>query len=175
MLDRFGSLAAFANAELADLNQALPNAPTLPAALVAAQKIAFAGIHERAVATRLECCDPDFLDYLRLRLAARRHEILLGFFLANDGTLLCERTLATSAGHAVEISAAAVLREAVVVHAAQILLAHNHPSGEARSSAADEAAMVQLKTRAAAIDLEVVDHLIVAGPRIYSMKRRVLL
>lgn len=171
VLDRFGSLAAFAGADIAQLRQALPSIPALPPALVAAQSIALAGIRERALTSRITPENPAFLDYLRLRMAKREAEILLGFFVAADGTLICERTLAESEGHTIEMSAAAILRAAIAVGAASLLLVHNHPSGLARPSKADRAAMRSLNSRAAAVDIGIIDHLIVGGTAVYSMRR----
>jgi DNA repair protein RadC len=171
VIERFGSLAAFAGADIEQLEHALPHLPCLPPALVAAQAIALAGIRERALTTQVATDDPAFLQYLRLRLAKRQSEILLGFFLSRDAVLLCERTLAESEGHSVNISAAAILRGAIAVGAASVLLVHNHPSGIARPSKADRAAMNNLVARAKAVDINIVDHLIVAGGTIFSMKR----
>lgn len=175
VLDRFGSIANFASADGAQLASAIGAIPALPAALAIAQEIAFAGIHERVTTSQLDPCNPGFLDYLRLNLGGRRAEILIGFFGTEDGRLLCERTLAESEGHALAISAAAVLRAAIAVGAARVVLVHNHPSGLARPSRADEIATKKLSERAAALDIVLLDHLIVGGAQVYSMHRRQVL
>lgn len=169
VLDHFGSLAAFAGADIEHLQRELPHLPHLPPALVAAQSIALAGIRERALTSRIDPCEPAFLDYLRLRLANRRAETLLAFFADTAGFLLCERTLVESEGHHIDVSAAAVLRVAIAVGANSFLLVHNHPSGIARPSHADSVAMRALGERAAAVEIGVIDHLIVGGSEVYSM------
>lgn len=149
--------------------------PALPRALAAAQEIAFAATRERVLATRLDPRDAGFLDYLRLRMGSRQNEVLLGFFATADDELLCERTLAESDGHALAISAVAVLRAAIAVDAARILIVHNHPSGLARPSKADKRATAELIERGAALDIKVLDHLIVGGTQVYSMHSEQLL
>lgn len=171
VLNRFGSIAAFANADIGSLNAALPSVPGLPMALIAAQQIAAAGRRETALTSRLDPNDPRFLDYLRLRMADRKTEILLGFFATQNANMLSERTLASSEGHQITISAAAILREAIVVAATSLLLVHNHPSGVARPGRADELAMDELTKRAAAVDIRIIDHLIVGGQAIFSMQQ----
>lgn len=171
VIDRFGSLAAFAGADLAQLHEALESIPALPPALVVAQSIALAGIRERALTSRLSPHRPAFLDYLRLRLAKREAEMLVGFFVAADGSFISERTLAESEGHSLAISASAILRVAIALSAAQIVLVHNHPSGLAHPSNADRAATRELIDRAAALDIKLLDHLIVGGSQVFSMER----
>lgn len=171
VFDHFGSLAAFAGADIAQMHHALQSIPALPPALVAAQSIALAAIRERAITTQLTPHAPAFLDYLRLRLAARETEILLGYFGAADGTFMCERALAESDGGSIAISAVAILRVAITAGAAQVILVHNHPSGLAYPSEADRVATRQIMERAKALDISLIDHLIVGGSRIHSMQR----
>lgn len=142
---------------------------------MAAQTIALAGIRERALTSRLKPDDPPFLDYLRLRMARRDSEMLIGFFAALDGSLICERTLAEAEGHFLVISAASILRVAVAVGAAKIVLVHNHPSGIARASRSDRLATKELTQRGEALDIVLLDHLIVGGSQIYSMKLKRLM
>lgn len=64
----------------------------------------------------------------------------------------------------------AIVAEALRLEAAALVLAHGHPSGLAEPSAADLAYTRQLGRVAAALDLMLVDHLIVAGGRIVSLR-----
>lgn len=56
-----------------------------------------------------------------------------------------------------------VLKEALRLNAAAVILAHNHPSGCAEPSHADELLTNSLKTALALADVKVLDHFIVAG------------
>jgi DNA repair protein RadC len=171
ILERFGSLAAFASADASQLKAALLAIPALPPALAAAQEIAFAAMKERVLTSPLNPYDPPFLDYLRLSLGGRRAEVLLGFFAAPDGMLLSEQKLAESKGHSLAISAAAILREAISLGAAKVLMVHNHPSGSCRASKADEQSTKELFARGLAVDIALIDHLVVGGGDIYSIRR----
>ena len=54
-------------------------------------------------------------------------------------------------------------------HAAAVVLAHNHPSGEARPSRADESLTQSLKAALALVDVRVLDHFIVTRDNAASM------
>jgi DNA repair protein RadC len=56
-----------------------------------------------------------------------------------------------------------VVKNALSRNAAAVILAHNHPSGSAEPSRADEALTAALKQALALIDVKVLDHFIVAG------------
>lgn len=61
------------------------------------------------------------------------------------------------------------MREALRHHAAAVIIAHNHPSGLAEPSAADQAFTRHLKQALALVDVRLLDHLIVAGNSVVSM------
>jgi len=60
-------------------------------------------------------------------------------------------------------------------NAAAVIFAHNHPSGVAEPSHADEILTRSLKSALALVDIQVLDHFIVAGPRTMSFAERGLL
>jgi DNA repair protein RadC len=62
-----------------------------------------------------------------------------------------------------------VFRPAIVKRAHTIILIHNHPSGEARPSAADHALTRQLVQAGQTVGIRVIDHIIVGGENFYSM------
>jgi DNA repair protein RadC len=90
-------------------------------------------------------------------------ERLAVLHLARDNRLLA-LTLERPGGHdAVDLPIPDILRKAIAVGADAILLAHNHPSGDAAPSIADEAATRALAAAAAGVEIRLHDHLIFAG------------
>lgn len=170
LLGRFSTFSALSRASPAALIDLVPGTPELGKALAAALQIVGAGVRERAIETTLDPADEALHGYLRLTLAHREAEILLGLFADRAGRLIAERTLAMGDGQAVCISAAAILRQAIALGARQILLVHNHPSGDARPSAADRQAMAELQRRAETVEVELLDHLIVGRTDIFSLR-----
>ena len=68
-----------------------------------------------------------------------------------------------------------VVLRALHHRAASVVLAHNHPSGAARPSRADEALTQTLKTTLALVDVRVLDHIIVTHSQALSMAQAGLL
>ncbi|NBQ85549.1 MAG: hypothetical protein EBU03_05460, partial [Methylophilaceae bacterium] len=68
-----------------------------------------------------------------------------------------------------------VVKRALYHNAASVIFAHNHPSGIAEPSRADENLTQALKSALALVDVRVLDHFIVAGNSIISFAERGLL
>ena len=114
-------------------------------------------------------------DYLRLRVAALEHEVFIVLFLDSQHRLIsCDElfrgTLAQTSVYPREVVKAALAR-----NAAAVILAHNHPSGVAEPSRADELLTQSLKQALALVDVRTLDHFVVAGERTISFSERGLL
>ena len=68
-----------------------------------------------------------------------------------------------------------VVKRALELHAGAVVLAHNHPSGAAEPSRADEYLTQTLKNALALVDVRVLDHLIVGHADVVSFAERGLL
>ena len=68
-----------------------------------------------------------------------------------------------------------VVKEALRANAAAIIISHNHPSGNPEPSAADQSLIQQLKAALKLVEVQVMDHVIVAGSRTTSFAERGLL
>src|SRR3569832_1322605 len=68
-----------------------------------------------------------------------------------------------------------IVKGALAANAAAVIFAHNHPSGVAQPSQADELLTRNLKDALALVDVKVLDHLIVAGSQAISFAERGLL
>ena len=68
-----------------------------------------------------------------------------------------------------------VLRQALVLSATSIILAHNHPSGILSPSKADKQLTKKLQTACDSLDIKVLDHLIVTEKMYFSFADRQLL
>lgn len=175
LLERFGSFAGLARANVEDIHATLPGDSTIANLVLAAQHIVGAGLQETVNRSTLDPLDENLHNYLRLKLSYRREEVLLGLFADAQGKLIEERVLALGDGHSVTASPTAVLRIATTIGAGRIILVHNHPSGNPVAGRTDLRSMEELKARAAALDLSILDHLIIGGTQIFSMTRGRLL
>jgi len=114
-------------------------------------------------------------DFLRLTLATREHEVFLAVLLdAQNRVLVCEElfrgTLTQTSVYPREVVKCALKR-----NAAAVIFAHNHPSGVAEPSHADQVLTQSLKQALALVDIKVLDHFIVAGGSALSFAERGLL
>lgn len=76
---------------------------------------------------------------------------------------------------AVDIPVRSIIGDAIRLDSAGIVLAHNHPSGQATPSRSDKVATRALAIAAEAIDLTLLDHLVFAGDDCASFRRLGLL
>ncbi|MCC7328098.1 MAG: DNA repair protein RadC [Burkholderiales bacterium] len=114
-------------------------------------------------------------DYLRTRLACLPHEVFACLFLDSQNRLIaCEElfrgTLAQTSVYPRE-----VVKAALGCNAAAVIFAHNHPSGVAEPSRADELLTTALKQALALVDIRTLDHMIVAGSQVLSFAERGIL
>ncbi|HOL38034.1 MAG TPA: DNA repair protein RadC, partial [Rubrivivax sp.] len=111
-------------------------------------------------------------DYLALQLGGLAQEVFAVLFLdAQHRLLALERmfqgTLAQTSVHPRE-----VVRRALALNAGAVVLAHNHPSGLAEPSRADEYLTQTLKSALALVDVRVLDHIVVGQGQVVSMAER---
>ena len=113
--------------------------------------------------------------YLRLRLADKQAELFGCLFLDNRHRVLelCELFHGTIDG--TSVYPRVVVQQALTVNAAAVILFHNHPSGVAEPSQADERITRRLKNALELIDVRVLDHFIVAAGDSVSMAARGIL
>ena len=114
-------------------------------------------------------------DFLHTKLAELEHELFVGLLLDSQHRLieyleLFRGTLAQTSVYPREVAKAALKS-----NAAAMIFAHNHPSGVAEPSRADELLTQALKQALALLDVRVLDHFIVAGADVLSFSERGLL
>jgi DNA repair protein RadC len=114
-------------------------------------------------------------DFLRLQLATRDHEVFAILFLDNRHRLIEFVPLFRGTIDGASVYPREVVKEALARNAAAVILAHNHPSGVAEPSQADELITNRLHAALALIDVRVLDHFVVTGDAIVSFAERGLL
>lgn len=102
-------------------------------------------------------------DYLRLTAAGLSHEVFMVLLLDAQNRLIDCVELFRGTLTQTSVYPREVVKLALERNAAAVVLAHNHPSGVAEPSTADEALTRSLKSALALVDVRVLDHFIVAG------------
>jgi DNA repair protein RadC len=114
-------------------------------------------------------------DYLRLFFAGQEHESFVVLFLDAQNRLIAINELFRGTLTQTSVYPREVVKEALRQNAAAVIFSHNHPSGIADPSRADQTLTTSLKQALALIDVRVLDHFIVAGAATLSFAERGLL
>lgn len=107
-------------------------------------------------------------DYLTLKLSNQMHEVFLVLFLDVKNRLISTEEMFSGTLTETSVYPREVVKRALHYNAASVMFAHNHPSGVAKQSKADETITQTLKQALALVDVRVLDHFIVAGNQTLS-------
>lgn len=102
-------------------------------------------------------------DYLRLHLSGLAHEVFFALWLDAQHRLLAAEELFSGTLTQTSVYPREVVKKALAHNAAAVVFAHNHPSGVAEPSSADETLTRNLRQSLALVDVRVLDHFVVAG------------
>lgn len=118
---------------------------------------------------------PVVREYLSARCAGLEHEVFFVLFLDAQHRLIEAAEMFRGSLTQTSVYPREIVKEALRHNAAAVVLAHNHPSGVAEPSRADEALTLNLKATLALVDVRVLDHFVVAGPEVVSFAERGLI
>ena len=175
VINQFGGYAGLLHAQAGDLKGIKGLGPAKRAELAAVIEMA-----RRALAQKLEAApvfdSPQAVkDYLQLHLGSLPHEVFAVLFLDSQHKLLGLERLFTGTLGQTSVYPREVVKRALARNAGAVILAHNHPSGVAEPSRADEFLTQTLKTALALVDVRVIDHLVIGQGHVVSFAERGLL
>lgn len=113
--------------------------------------------------------------YLRMKLAEYRNEVFGCLFLDNRHRIIALRELFQGTIDGASVHPRVVVQQALDVNAAALVFFHNHPSGVAEPSRADEMLTRRLRDALALVDVRVLDHFVVSGGESVSFAERGLI
>ena len=117
----------------------------------------------------------DVKDYLRLEIGLLEYEVFCVVFLDAQHRVIELRQMFRGTVSQTSVYPREVVKEALQLNAAAVILAHNHPSGVPEPSRADEFLTQSLKAALAMVDVRVLDHLVVAATAVVSFAERGLI
>ncbi|MCC6195979.1 MAG: DNA repair protein RadC [Burkholderiales bacterium] len=174
-LEWAGGAAALLGAAADDLRRLRGFGPARAARLVATREFVRRGLLEETARRDVLGSPAAVRDYLQLTLAALPHEAFLALFLDSQNRVLAARELFRGTLAQTSVYPREVVKAALAENAAGVIFAHNHPSGVAEPSRADELLTASLKSALALVDIRTLDHFVVAGHRVVSFAERGLL
>jgi len=114
-------------------------------------------------------------EYLRAKLAHLEHEVFMALFLDTHHRVIAAEELFRGTLTQTSVYPREVVKRALAHNAAAVILAHNHPSGVAEPSRADEYLTQTLRQSLSLVEARVLDHFIVATGGLVSFAERGLL
>jgi DNA repair protein RadC len=113
--------------------------------------------------------------FLVAQLRDRPYEVFCCLHLDSRHRLIAFEELFRGTIDGASVHPREVVRQALAHNAAALIFAHNHPSGVAEPSQADELITQRLKEALALVDIRVLDHIVIAGPEVLSFAERGIL
>ncbi len=169
LLDEFGGVAGLLHSGPEALRHIKGLGPAKRAEIVAVLELARRALAAELTEKPLFTTPQAVRDYLQLQLGSRPHEIFAVLFLDSQHRLIALEELFRGTLTQTSVYPREVVVRALALHAASVVLAHNHPSGTAQPSRADEALTQTLKAALALVDVRVLDHFVVTRTQAVSM------
>jgi DNA repair protein RadC len=174
-LRKAGGTAAMIASGVGSIGKLPGFGPARAARLAAVLELVRRGLIEEASQRDVLASPEAVRDYLRLSLSALPHETFAALFLDSQNRLLAARELFRGTLTQTSVYPREVVKAALAENAAGVIFAHNHPSGVAEPSRADELLTASLKSALTLVDIRTLDHFVVAGHRVVSFAERGLL
>jgi len=175
LLKAFGSLNGIFSASLDDIQQIHGMGESKYCQLQAIFEMSRRALEEEMGQRDILSSPQQVRDYLCLKLGSLSKEVFVVMFLDAQNRVLTQETLFSGTLTQTSVYPREVVKRALHHNAASVIFAHNHPSGVAEQSRADEMLTQELKKALALIDVRVLDHFIVAGNTTLSFAERGLL
>ena len=111
-------------------------------------------------------------EFLQLKLAPLEFEIFSCVFLDNRHRVLAYEEMFRGTIHGASVHPREVVKRALALNAAALIVAHGHPSGVSEPSQADELVTRHLRDALALVDVRLLDHIVVGIDAVCSMAER---
>ncbi|MES3100510.1 JAB domain-containing protein [Sphingomonas faeni] len=170
LLTEFGSLGAVLAASATRLSRADGGVTTAYAEIgrfnAAASHVLLSRIIDRPVLG----CWQQVHEYLRFAMSGKAHETFRVLHLDARNALMEDELVSEGSGTRTPVSVRAVVARGIEMGSASLILAHNHPSGDPAPSASDVDLTNRIVKAARALEIDVIDHLIVGSDRVFSFR-----
>ncbi|MFO1255981.1 MAG: JAB domain-containing protein [Sphingomonadaceae bacterium] len=174
LLQRFGSLGSVLSAPTSSITGLIGNSDA--AALLSMVKVTvLEGLREDIRRQVFDLSDPNFINYIVGLMQGQLEERLHAVFLDNSGRYLGDELIAEGTWSEISLKLRPLLRRAMEVNCAELILFHNHPSGDCRPSRIDVEFTLRAREIIHALGINLSDHLVVSGTSVFSMRKAGLL
>jgi DNA repair protein RadC len=175
LLARFGGLRGLLQANPETLRETSGLGAAKAAQLLAVLELARRHLGEKLERGAALNSSRDTRDYLQALLRDRGEEVFCCLFLDNRHRVLAFEELFRGTLNGTAVYPREVVRRALALNAAAVILVHNHPSGVAEPSRADEELTRRLRDSLSQVEVRVLDHLVVGDGETVSFAERGLI
>ena len=175
LLDAFGGVTGLLQASPLDLKRVKGLGPAKRAEISAVIELARRSLSQELAQRTVLSSPQQVKDYLQLQLSHIGHEVFAVLFLDVQNRLIRLEEMFRGTLTQTSVYPREVVKRALDLQASAVILAHNHPSGVAEPSRADEFLTQTLQSALRLVDVRVLDHLIVGRAAVVSFAERGLL
>lgn len=175
LLARFKSINALFAASVTDFTRIKGLGEAKYVQLMAAHELARRALAEQLRREAVLNSPARVRDFLKLNLGHLPHEVFMALFLDAQNRLIAAEELFRGTLTQTSVYPREVVKRSLHHNAAAVVFAHNHPSGVAEPSQADELLTRALTQALQLVDVRVLDHLIVGNGAVLSFAERGLL
>ena len=169
ILSQFGTLARLLAQPLSALQHRIGN-ENLANTIYSARMLVVESLREEASVDQFDSADPRVISYLVASIGRLDQECLRIIYLDVHRRFILDEELTSGDWSGLQLNLRMLMRRAIEHNAAKLVLYHNHPSGCVEPSGLDISFTKTAQKFTGAIGIEIYDHFIVAGPRVFSMK-----
>jgi DNA repair protein RadC len=169
LLEHFGGLSGLLHASSQALRSIKGLGPAKRAELGAVIELAKRALAEELREKILFSSEKELSDYLRMQIGSRTYEVFAVLFLDSRQRLIAWEELFRGSLNQASVYPREVVVRALALNASAVVLAHNHPSGCAEPSQADQALTRALQAALSLVDVRVLDHYVVTANQTLSM------
>ena len=175
LLADFGGLDGLLKTQPADLKRVKGLGPAKRAEIAAVMELARRSLQRELSARPVFDAPQRAKDYLRMQIGGRSHEVFAVMFLDAKSQLIRFEEMFRGTLTHTAVYPREVVKRALELGAAGVVLAHNHPSGVAEPSHADELLTKTLINALQLVDIRVLDHMVVGEVDVISFAERGML
>ncbi|PIJ49649.1 hypothetical protein BL250_11590 [Erwinia sp. OLTSP20] len=172
LLKTFGSLRSILQADRQALNQISGIGEAKFAQLHAIAELADRFYDSQSLRDESLTSPHSTQRFLQRRLMRQQREIFMTIFLDNQHQVLTAEEMFAGTFNSVEVHPREIIRRALKLNAAALIVAHNHPSGVPEPSRADRQLTAQLKQACAFFSIRLLDHIVIGHGASVSFAER---
>jgi DNA repair protein RadC len=175
IVDSFGGISGLLHADAPSLKSIKGLGPAKQAELQAVLELSRRALAQQMTQKPILDTPATLLDFVRLQIGSKPYESFMVIFIDATQKLIAFEELFRGTLTATAVYPREVAMRALHHHAAGVILAHNHPSGEVQPSHADQSLTAKLRAALGLLDIAVLDHVIVSQDKALSMQAEGLL